>query len=163
MAQHEIDALLRELARSALRFVVIGGIAVGVHGYVRATKDIDICPSPDADNLALLAALLRDLAARQIGIEDFTAAEQPLDRLDPADLAQGGNFRLRTRLGDLDIMQWVAGIEDDQAFAALDADAIEVALDGERLRVCSLANLRRMKEAAARPQDLLDLEQLPAR
>ena len=163
MAQHEIDALLRELARSALRFVVIGGIAVGVHGYVRATKDIDICPSPDADNLALLAALLRDLAARQIGIEDFTAAEQPLDPLDPADLAQGGNFRLRTRLGDLDIMQWVAGIEDDQAFAALDADAIEVAHDGERLRVCSLANLRRMKEAAARPQDLLDLEQLPAR
>jgi hypothetical protein len=162
MARHELDALLRELARSPLRFVIIGGIAVGVHGYVRATRDIDIRPSPDADNLVLLAAILRELPARQLGIEDFTAAEQPLDPLDPADLAQGGNFRLQTRLGDLDIMQWVAGIDDDNAFAALNADAVEVVFDGERLRVCSLANLRRMKEAAARPQDLLDLEQLPA-
>ncbi len=161
MAQHQLDALLHELARSGLRFVVIGGIAVGVHGYVRATKDIDICPSPDADNLTLLAAILSELHARQIGVEDFTAAEQPFNPLDPADLAQGGNFRLQTRLGDLDVMQWVAGIDDESAFATLDTDAIEVAFDGERLRVCSLANLRRMKEAAARPQDLLDLEQLP--
>ena len=43
----------------------------------------------------------------------------------------------------------------------LDADAIEVHYQGELLRVCSLAHLRRMKETAGRPQDLLDLENLP--
>jgi hypothetical protein len=161
VAQHELDSLLLELARSSLRFVIVGGIAVGVHGYVRATKDLDICPDPATENLNVLAAVLRDLHAEHAELGDFAEGELPFDPLDPADLAQGGNFRLRTRLGALDLMQWIPGIEADHAFGTLDADAIEVEFEGERLRVCSLAHLRLMKQTAARPQDLLDLENLP--
>jgi hypothetical protein len=43
-------------------------------------------------------------------------------------LAAGANFRLKTQLGDLDIMQWVAGVENDPAYTALDTATIE----GER-------------------------------
>ncbi len=39
---------------------------------------------------------------------------------------RGANFRLETRLGDLDIMQWVAGIDSEPAYEALDDAAIEV-------------------------------------
>jgi hypothetical protein len=162
MSDSELDALLLTLARSGVRFVVIGGIAVGVHGYVRGTKDIDVCPDPSRSNLGELAAVLRDLDARQVEVaDDFAPHELPFDPLDPDDLAQGGNFRLRTRLGALDIMQWIPGIDADHAYPVLAADAFGVELRGAELRVCSLAHLRRMKETAQRPQDLLDLENLP--
>jgi hypothetical protein len=162
MSDNALDALLLTLARSRVRFVVIGGIAVGVHGYVRGTKDVDVCPEPSAENLRELAALLRDLDARHVELAgDFSADEMPFDPLDPADLAEGGNFRLHTRLGALDLMQWIPGIDGDHAYPALAADAITVELRGTVLSVCSLAHLRRMKETAKRPQDLVDLENLP--
>jgi hypothetical protein len=161
VAEHELDVLLLTLARSSLRFVIIGGIAVGVHGYVRATRDLDICPDPADDNVAQLAKILRDLGARHAEAGDFGKNEMPFDPLNAEDLAAGGNFRLSTRLGALDLMQWVPGIDAEQAFAVLDADAVEVDYQGEPLRVCSLKHLRAMKETAGRPQDLLDLENLP--
>jgi hypothetical protein len=161
VAQHELDALLVELARSELRFVILGGIAVGVHGYVRATRDVDICPAPSAANLDLLAWVLAELEAEPVEVGELAQDELACDPLDPADLALGGNFRLRTRLGALDLMQWISGIEAEHAFQALDEDAIDVDFEGQTLRVCSLRKLRLMKQAAGRPQDLLDLEHLP--
>ncbi len=158
----DLEALLHALAASGLRFVVIGGVAVGVHGYVRATKDLDVCPSGDLANLEVLATLLRELDGEQLEVGDFAADELPFDPRRASDLAEGGNFRLRTRLGALDVLQWVPGFDTDQAFATLDATAVELDLDGSAIRVCSLPHLRLMKRAAGRPQDLLDLEQLPA-
>lgn len=70
MPEGSLDELLLCLGRSGVRFVVIGGIAVGVHGYVRGTKDIDVCPDPDAKNLYGLAALLTELEAEQLGTGD---------------------------------------------------------------------------------------------
>ncbi len=110
----------------------------------------------------MLAQLLRTLDAEQLEVGDFDPEELPFDPCDPHDLAQGGNFRLRTRLGALDVMQWVPGVGDEHGFATLDADAIEIDLDGSTIRVCSLKNLRMMKRTAGRPQDLVDLAQLPA-
>ena len=84
----------------------------------------------------------------------------PFDPTLPDHLAAGGNFRLRTRLGALDITQWVPGIDAEQAWATLDASAIELDFDGSAIRVCSLEDLRTMKRTAARAQDLVDLERL---
>jgi hypothetical protein len=77
-------------------------------------------------------------------------------------LSAGANFRLETRLGDLDIMQWVAGVESDPAYAALDGAAIEGELAGIPLRVCGRDHLIAMKRAAGRPRDLDDLQRLGA-
>ena len=76
------------------------------HGVIRSTKDVDICPSPDADNLERLAALLRRLGVRQLGVGDdgFAVQELPFDPTQAEDLSEGGNFRLETPLGVLDIM-----------------------------------------------------------
>lgn len=157
----DLEALLHALARSGVRFVVIGGVAVGVHGFVRATKDLDVCPAGDRANLEALAALLTELEAEQLEVGDFEPEKLPFDPRRADDLAAGGNFRLRTRLGDLDVMQWLPGIEGEHAFATLDADAVELDFEDSVVRVTSLADLRTMKRAAGRPQDLVDLEQLP--
>jgi len=61
-------------------------------------------------NLKSLATLLRRLDAQHHGLGDFEPSEFSYDPLDPAQLAEGGNFVLTTRLGRLDIMRWVPGI-----------------------------------------------------
>lgn len=154
------EALLRHLAARQLNYVVIGGVAVNGHGVIRSTKDLDICPDPAPENLARLAEILRDLDAAQVGMEDFTTEEMPFDPTNVDDLAHGGNFRLTTRLGDLDVMQWLSGIEGDLAFSTLAADAVIVELPGVDVPICSLHHLRAMKRAAGRPQDLRDLADL---
>jgi predicted nucleotidyltransferase len=154
------EELLRALTAGGVRYVLVGGLAVNVHGVIRSTKDVHICPDPRDGNLAALAALLGDLEATQIGIEDFDPVEMPFDPTRVEDLAQGGNFRLSTRLGMLDVMQWLSGVPGDLAYPVLAADAVCVELDGIELAVCSLKHLRAMKRAAGRPQDLQDLADL---
>gem|GEM_PF-5181163 len=89
-------------ADAGVRYVVVGGLAVNAYGVIRATKDVDICPDPSQENLARLACVLRELQAVQMGIEDFERREMPFDPTNVDDLSQGGNFRLVTRLGNLD-------------------------------------------------------------
>jgi predicted nucleotidyltransferase len=160
----DVAALFQRLNNAGVDFVLIGGLAVNAHGVIRSTKDVDIVPAADPQNLARLAALLKDLDARQLGVGDdgFSENEMPLDPTRPEDLRQGGNFRLETTLGALDVMQWVAGIDDEHAFKTLAAEARIAQAFGTEIRVCSLRHLQTMKQAAGRPQDIQDLADLAA-
>jgi hypothetical protein len=152
--------LLRYLSSRRVEHIVIGGFAVSAHGYVRPSKDLGIVPNPAPENLERLATALRDANAVDAEVSDFDPAELPMSALRPSDLAQGGNFRLVTDYGDLDVMQWVGGIEADDLFSELQAGAVEGDLDGIKVGVCSLEHLLAMKRAAGRPQDLEDLKRL---
>jgi len=143
-----------------VRYVVVGGFAVIAHGFHRLTKDLDVCPDPSPENLARLAAMLAELGAQHAGLGDFAPEEFPFDPTDPRQLAQGGNFRLDTPLGDLDVMQWIPGVPGELAFDHLARDAITASVRGVPVAVCSLEDLRAMKRAADRPQDRIDLEGL---
>lgn len=155
-------ALLRALATAGVEHVVIGGFAVMSHGVVRGTKVLDICPAPQPANLARLARCLSELEVVQLGVGDVAEHEMPVDPTRAEDLAQGANFRLDSSLGALDIMQWISGIDAEQAYAVLAPEAVEADIEGVRVRICSLAHLRAMKRAAGRPQDLQDLADLAA-
>jgi hypothetical protein len=70
--------------------------------------------------------LLRDLKVRQLGTAegDFANEKMPFAPTRSEDLSAGGNFRLETALGVLDIiMQWIPGIEAEHAYPVLAADA----------------------------------------
>lgn len=155
------DELLLTLIAADVDFIIIGGVAVGVHGHVRATNDLDIVPDPAPENLARLAGVLAHLGVEHAGAGDFDQQEFPFDATDPLQLAEGGNFRLETPLGPLDILQWVPGIEVESAYAHLAANSITVDFRGRQVRACGLADLRLMKRTAGRPRDLEDLQQLP--
>jgi len=153
----EPDRLLEHLASRDVDFVVIGGIAVGVHGVVRATKDLDIVPRPSPENDKRLADALGELEARMIGVDE--PDQLPNQPTDPRGLAERGNFVLSTKYGRLDIMQFAAGAP---TYEEMDREALRVSFRRAIVKVCSLDHLRAMKRAAGRPEDLSDLEKLAA-
>jgi len=152
----DIQGILERLGAAGVSYVVIGGVAVGFHGYVRATKDLDIVPAPDRKNLERLVAVLRALDAELDGADDFDPAELP-DPLDPDTLALGGNWVLQTRLGRFDVMQWLG---ERELWEMLSPAAIEVDLDGVPVKVAGYDDLVALKQLAARPSDLEDLERM---
>jgi predicted nucleotidyltransferase len=152
----DIQGILEALDRGGVEFLVIGGVAVGFHGFVRATKDVDIVPSPEPQNLEKLAGALVALNAQIEGAEEFTEGELP-DPLDPETLALGGNWVLRTRLGRFDIMQW---IDEDALWEKLSPTAIEADIGGLTVKFVSYESLVSLKQSAGRPQDLIDLQRL---
>ena len=119
--------------------MLIGGVAVGAHGYVRATEEVDIVPDPSPENVRRLGNALVDMDAT-------------------LPLARGESITLQTGKGALDIVQRASGVP---GFAELDSAAVEADLLGVPVRVCSLAHLRVMKQARGASQDLADLERLP--
>ena len=154
--------LLRFLHGREIAHIIIGGVAVAAHGYPRPTMDLDVVPDPERGNLTRLAAALRALHAVPAEGNEFASAEFPMDATQVEDLVAGGNFRLDTDLGPLDVMQWIAGIEADNLYAELAPSALAFSLDDLPLHYCGLGHLRAIKQAAGRPRDLDDLEHLPA-
>jgi hypothetical protein len=153
--------LLRFLHEQGVEHIIIGGVAVNAHGFIRPSEDLDIVPDPSAENLGRLAAALRELHARNAEVGDFDDGEFPFDPTSVKDLCQGGNFRLVTDQGQLDILQWIGGIDVENLYAVLAEQAVEGQPLGVPVRVCGLAHLRIMKQVAGRPRDLDDLQHLP--
>jgi len=154
LSEFDLRALLAALHEREVRFIVIGGVAVGAHGYVRATEDLDLVPDPDPANLKLLTAALEELDSTLPTVEG-----RPFDPdQDGAVILRGGNVTADTRFGGLDVVQRLRGVP---AYSELAEDAVESDLLGIPVRVCSLGRLREMKQVLSRAQDRADLENLP--
>jgi hypothetical protein len=151
--------LLRVLRAHDVEFVLIGGFALGFHGAPRGTKDVDVVPGPSEQNLSRLWDALADLEAEPQGLEDFRPEEMPVEWGLEGLIQGGGNWIVHTRLGRLDLMQWV---EPFDSYEELRANAVEEYVDeiGASLLVAGLEDLIAMKEAAGRDQDRLDITAL---
>ncbi len=157
------EELIGTLVSHEVDFIVLGGYAVAAHGFPRATKDIDICPDPAEGNMSRLAAALAELEATPIGLAEF-ADEFDL-KPDLEGLRIGGNWTLTTKHGRLDVMQTFSfddGAEEEGGYGDLVGHAVERSFLGYRTRFCSYDDLLRMKRAAGRAQDKVDIESLKA-
>jgi predicted nucleotidyltransferase len=145
--------ILKRLTDAGVDFVVIGGIAVILAGYGRATRDLDIAFAGDFTNLETLGEVLVSLDAKLRGDDDVPFVA------DGRTLAGIQLLTLETNLGWLDLHRQVPGVRD---YEALRARAHRVRLGRTAVLVASLDDLIAMKRAAGRPQDLIDLEALNA-
>lgn len=147
-------ALLAALVAKGVEFVVVGGVAVQAHGYLRATGDLDIVPRPTLLNLSRLAEVLSELEATPV------RAAARVDLTDPHLLGRLPMLPLLTRFGRLDLLnlEHVAGAP--ASFDALSERALTIDLDGVLVPVAGLDDLVRMKRAAGRPHDLTDIAAL---
>lgn len=146
-----IDAILKTLSEFGVEFVVVGGVAVQAHGYLRGTGDLDIVPNPTLLNLSRLGEALLDLEAEP------RRATLPVDVTDPQLLARVPLAPLATRYGRLDVLNLAHASGAPASFDELRQRALVVDLDGVPVAIAGVDDLIRMKRAAGRPQDLIDI------
>jgi predicted nucleotidyltransferase len=147
------DEILRTLESHGVDFVVIGGIAVQGHGYIRGTHDLDLIVRPTTLNATRLSEALADLEA------ELRVAGR-LNLADPHQLRRAPLIPTMTKFGPLDVVhvQHVAG--PPRNYEELRAAALVIDLEGIEVPVAGLSDLIRMKRAAGRAQDLADIEAL---
>lgn len=126
-------------------YLLVGGYAVSIHGYVRATGDMDIVIRATEGNAERVVAAIRDFG--------FDAPElDAADLLHPRRILRMGSPPLR-----IEVMNEIDGVE----FEGCRRRALEIDLGGVTVPVISLADLRANKLAVGRHKDLDDLENLP--
>jgi len=144
--------LLGTLSDGDVDFVVIGAVALVVHGSARITRDLDVCYARDANNLERLSAALLPLSPGLRG----APADLPFT-LTAATLRSGLNFTLTTTAGEIDLLGEVTGLG---SYATVRRLSAPVPLYDRQIRVLSLEGLERAKRAAGRLKDLADLEEI---
>lgn len=154
MAAFDPLRIIGVLNECGVRYVVIGGLAATAHGSPSITMDLDICYDRRPENLAFLVRALRALHAQLRG-----APKDVPFRLDAETIAAGDHFTFATVAGDLDCLGTPGGTE---GFEDLAANAEAKDFDGVRALVASIDDLIRMKRAAGRPKDLVEIEILGA-
>jgi hypothetical protein len=150
------DIILRSLIEHGVEFIVIGGMAAQAHGSPSLTGDLDICYERSGENLARLAATLRELAAVRRGLPPDAPKMPPLDA---RTLRAGGLFTLATVAGDFDVL---GNPDPDFDFERLKVTAVTTTVAGQLVLIASLYDLIAMKRAAGRPKDRIELEILGA-
>lgn len=138
----------------AVEFIVIGGQAEALHGSARITYDVDFCYRRTTDNLARLAAALRELKPTLRGAPPGLPF-----RIDAQSLALGSNFTFSTPFGDFDLLGYV---EPLGAFEELDRNAETIPFGDSNVRVTSLDDLITIKRHIGRPKDRDSLAHLLA-
>ncbi len=138
-----------------MKFVVVGGLALGAWGVVRGTKDVDIVVASDPENLKRLAAAAVAMHGHVHAGESFLSSEPSI----AGQLTSGEQVAIETDLGRLDVVQGLDGVP---AYDELRARSTQAEILGIRVAVCSVEDLRAMKRAAGRTRDIADLEDLDA-
>lgn len=140
----EMLELLRLLEQHGVRYLVVGGIAVNLHGYNRLTKDIDLWFADEQENRALLYEALRE----------YFENDAPIER--NYFFSHKGVFILGFVPNRIDLLMEAEGPEFSEAFA----NRIRAREGDLEFNLVALQDLLEMKRAANRPQDRADIAEL---
>lgn len=131
--------------RKKLKYLLIGGYAVSWYGYPRATADMDIWIEATPENATRMVRVLKEFG---FGVKDLSKDLF----LDPGTIVRMGVPPLR-----LEIMNQISGVIFEDCYLNKSISF----LDGLRVPVISLEDLKKNKKASGRLKDLDDLENLP--
>jgi len=138
----DTESLLKSLKDHKVRFVVIGATAFPVHGYSRATLDIDIFIRPEVSNAEKTLSALKDFG--------YDVSELAIDEL----LTK--KILIRQYLVETDIHPYVKGVSFDEVWK----NKVKAKFGDTFAWFASLNDLIKMKRAAGRPKDREDLKYL---
>ena len=136
--------MLRCLNAANVDYIMVGGWAVNMHGYIRATIDLDIWILASLENSSRVYAALADFGA-------------PMSDIKPRDFSEEGIvFQIGVAPCRIDVLTRISGV----AYADAVKRAQTRQIDGVDVRVISIDDLIANKRASGRMKDLADVEVL---
>jgi hypothetical protein len=141
----DFKEFLKLLQVHQVEYLLIGGYAVGYHGYPRATADMDVWVAIHPQNADKLVAVLREFGfdVPELSAELFLKEHQVI---------RMGVPPLR-----IEIVTTISGVSFQECYP----ERVEALLDGVQVHLISLRHLKINKRASGRHKDLNDLENLP--
>ena len=135
---------IESLNTNNVQYLIVGGYAVGLHGYPRYTKDLDIWLLASADNASHILNALSEFGLEGIGLtkEDFLKTDEFIQIGYPPNR--------------IDLVLSCDGVD----FMTCYQSRLEVEVDGIIMNFIDLENLKKNKKATGRLQDLADLDNL---
>lgn len=140
----DFKEFIQFLNANNVRYLVVGGYAVAIHGHPRYTKDLDIWLEMSPENAENLIQALKQFGFSSLGL-------QSQDFLTPNQIIQLGYPPHR-----IDLLTNIDGVD----FANCYPSRLEIIIDDVVVNFIDLDNLRKNKQASGRLQDLADLENL---
>ena len=140
----DFKEFLRLLNSKGVEYLLIGGYAVGYHGYPRATGDMDIWIAMSRNNAENAATVLREFG--------FDAPEVSADMF----LEEERVIRMGLPPFRIEVLTTISGVSFDECYAKRIRDVV----DGIEVNIINLADLKANKKASGRAKDINDLENL---
>ncbi|HFA51041.1 MAG TPA: hypothetical protein ENJ95_18675 [Bacteroidetes bacterium] len=136
---------LRLLNGHKVEFLLVGGYAVALHGYVRYTADMDIWVMTSPENAAKMILALKDFGVPQA------------EELHNVFLLEKRVLGMGMPPYKIEVVTTIDGVSFDECFA----NRMTADIDGICVPYLSLSDLRKNKKASGRYKDLNDLDHLP--
>lgn len=136
--------ILRAFTEGGVRFLLVGAYAMGIHGYPRATGDIDLFVEPAQENARRTYAALARFGAPLLEIDERTFADDEIV------------FQIGAAPKRIDIVTSIDGVRFEEAYR----DRVVVQIDALEVPCISRSHLIQNKRSTGRRQDQLDADKL---
>lgn len=156
----ELESVLGALTDASVRYLVVGGVAVVLHGYLRTTADLDLVLHLEPENTRRAISALVDLGftpRAPVPAEDFADAEKRRQWVELKGLTVFSMSSSRFPGFEVDLF-----VEEPFEFEKVFTRSLNLTLNECSVRVVSLEDLISLKTKAGRPQDLADIHALRA-
>lgn len=135
---------IRALVANGVEYMIVGGVAVGAHGHVRYTKDMDVWFRGTEENAVKLISALRGFGFQSIDVA-------PSEFCKPRAMLVIGAEPNR-----IELINFADGVDFDDCFPR----RVDIPIGTVTASVIALDDLRRNKRAVGRLQDLADIQNL---
>jgi hypothetical protein len=141
----DFKEFLRLLHTNHVEYLLIGGYAVGYHGYPRATNDMDIWIALNPENAIKMTKVIKDFGFDTLDLSTELFLQK--DRI----------VRMGLPPIRIEVLLEISGVQFDQCYE----ERIDAAIDDIPVKLINLKHLKINKRASGRYKDLDDLEHLP--
>ena len=152
------DEVIVALNRSKIKYAVAGGVAVVLYGYTRLTVDLDLIVELSKENLGKFFDALSSLGYRPkvpVTKEEFKDKRKRQEWINKKGMVVFSFFHLKDHLKLIDVF-----VAEPIKFSELERKIEKIKINNLVISVVGIEHLKKLKQLASRPQDLIDIRNL---
>ena len=152
------EEIFEKLNDSGIDYVVVGGVALVLHGVVRLTADLDLMVHLEDGNLRKFVNIMNELGYRpkvSVKAEDLVSAENRARWINEKNMKIFSFFHLEKPINLVDVF-----VEEPMDYKTIRANAVKIMSGNVFIPVVSIKDLIKLKRISGRPQDIADIRAL---